>query len=206
MWPHKKKKGVTIPPGKSVEFGFATKWRSDKKEVVILTDDGPIVLNEKSELFIEVSADNIDPIKMQIVPDFKSRTLSLVEVIDLDAKQTVGRKGKISFEGASISEDSTMSVDEYLRRWDENIEKFDNRIRSIKKRKNIFLILLAVIIPYNIYAFVMSSSPWRYLNVFAVIIAIYSAYHIETACGSLQKEYDKYKELRKKAFSTVGNV
>ncbi len=59
MWPSKKKekneenKGITLAPGQSIEIGFATSWRRDKDEVIIMTGDGPIVLDGKNELFIE---------------------------------------------------------------------------------------------------------------------------------------------------------
>ncbi len=82
----KKDKGIIIPAGGSIGLEFITSWRNDINEVTIMTDNGPIVLDGKNELYINVSADDANTIKLQVIPDFKNRVLNFVEVLDPNDK------------------------------------------------------------------------------------------------------------------------
>ena len=119
MWPSKKKekKGITLAPGESMEIGFAASWRRDKDEVAIMTDSGPIVLDGKNELFIEVTADNINPIRLQVVPDFNNKTINLVEVIDPSTKKKFSDKDgpKLIFAGRTITKERGMTMGDHLK-------------------------------------------------------------------------------------------
>jgi hypothetical protein len=99
-----------------------------------------------------------------------------------------------------------LPLGEYLKRWDENIEKFGNDIGSLKKRRNIVAILNVALILYNTYEFFASNSPWRYLNGLAALLLAYLIYYLQSRYKSLQRSYDNYKELRKQAFSPVENI
>lgn len=203
MWSSKKKKGITPSPGRSIEIEFTTTWRHG--EVVIMTDKGrPITLNEKSEFFIELSADNINPIKIQIIPDFKNRVLNCIEIIDPNVQLTDENKGSIKFVGINISKKKPISLGEYLKKWDENLEEFGKNIKIYKKRKYIYTILLIVLIFLNTYLFINESRQYlRYFNIFTIIISICTLYYLWKTNRELLKEYEEYKELREKSFGIV---
>ena len=150
MWPSKKKekKGIKLAPGESMEIGFATSWRRDKDEVIIMTDSGPIVLDGKNELFIEVTANNIDPIRLQVVPDFKNKTINFVEVIDPNTKKKFPDRDspRLTFAGSTIIKEKDMTISDYLKNWDKNMEEFEKLVKRSKLIRNIF-------VPANIILF-----------------------------------------------------
>jgi len=204
MPPSKKRKGVTLPPGKSIEIGFTTAWRNDKDEVEIITDDGKIVLDGKNELILEVSASNADPIKLKIVPDFKKRVLNFIEVIDVDAKQTTDEnKAKLAFVGISTPKDNTVPIGQYLKTWDENIEKFGKQIKDRRKSTTILVILNIILILFNLYMFIVGSWPTRYISLIPIIISGSLTYYLLDKHRKLIKEYEEYKDLRHEAFEIV---
>lgn len=201
MWPFKKNKDITIPQGKSLEIGFGIEWIRGKEEVVIITDKEKFVLNGKNELFLEITSSNAGSIKVQIVPDFKKKVINIVEILDLNATQAEWKnKGKILLTGVNRSKDGVMSIDESLKMWDENIEIFGKKIERSKERRNIFLIFGSVAAAGNAYLFTINNSPERYLNIIATIIIVYASFHLWNSIRGLCREYEKYKELRLKAF------
>lgn len=207
MWPYKKDKGISIPPGKSVEIGFGVEWKRGKDEVVIISDKERFVLNGKNELFLEVTCDNADPVKVQIVPDFKKRVINVVEVINISDKQTSDKnKGKISFVGMDTSKDTNISIGELLKRWDESIEMFDKRIRGYKRRRNVFMTFAVVIAAGNMYLFTINDSPMKYLNIAAVTILAYASFRLWKSYKELIILYEEYKKDRSQVFETVKNT
>jgi hypothetical protein len=222
MWPSKKDKGITIPPGKSVEINFGVEWRKDKEEVVIITDSDKFVLDGKNELFLEVTSSNADSVKVQIVPDFKKRTINVVEVIDINDNRTTGKnKGKISLMGIgqsidisgdmpgnvlrTASNNDIFSIDKYLEAHDENIESFGKRISGYKIRRNIFMIFGALVAVGNVYLFNINTYPIRYINIAAIVIIIYSSARLWYSYKDLYATYEQYKEQRSKMFEIVKN-
>jgi hypothetical protein len=222
MWPSKKDKWVTIPPGKSVEINFGVEWRKDKEEVVIITDNNKFVLDGKNELFLEVTSSNADSVKIQIVPDFKKRTINVIEVIDINASQTTGEnKGKISLVGIgpsvdmsrdvsrnvsrNVSNNNTFSIDKYLEAHDENIESFGKRISGYKARRNIFMIFGALVVTGNVYLFNINTYPMRYINIAAIAIITYASVRLWYSYKDLYTTYEKYREQRSKMFEIVKN-
>jgi hypothetical protein len=222
MWPSKKDKWVTIPPGKSVEINFGVEWRKDKEEVVIITDNNKFVLDGKNELFLEVTSSNADSVKIQIVPDFKKRTINVIEVIDINASQTTGEnKGKISLVGIgpsvdmsrdvsrnvsrNVSNNNTFSIDKYLEAHDENIESFGKRISGYKVRRNIFMIFGALVVTGNVYLFNINTYPMRYINIAAIAIITYASVRLWYSYKDLYTTYEKYREQRSKMFEIVKN-
>lgn len=204
MPPSKKRKGVTIPPGKSIEIGFTTKWRRDKDEVVIITDDGEIVLDGKNELILEVCASNADPIKVKIVPDFKKRTLNFVEVIDVNDKQTTDEnKAKLSFVGIGTQKDETIPIDQYLKIYDENIKKFGKQIKDRRRSTITIVILNTVLVFFNLYLFITGNGLLRYISLIPVIISGSFIYYLWSQHRKLCKEYEEYKNLRLQVFEVV---
>lgn len=206
MWPSKKDKGITLPPGKSIEIGFGVEWRKGKDEVVIITDSERFVLDGKNALFLEVTSSNADSIRVQIVPDFKKRVINAVEVINADAKPVTGEdKAKISFAGVSTSKDDSLSIGELLQRWDENIEEFGKRIHGYKRRRNAFMIFATVVAIGNVYLFTINNGPTKYLNIVAVAILIYVSFRLWNSYKGLDRVYEKYKEQRSQAFEIAKN-
>lgn len=204
MWPSKKDRGIAIPPGGSIEIGFGVEWKRDKNEVVIITDKEKFVLNGKNELFLEVTSDNANPVRVQIVPDFRKRVINIVEVLDANTKQkTDGKKGKISLVGIGESKVDPISIDEHLKKWDEKIDMFGKRIKMYKMRKNKFMIFAAIVAISNIYLFAISNGPTKYINVVAVAIIVYASLRLHNAYRDLHKSYEEYKEQRSKAFEVA---
>lgn len=204
MWSFKKKKGATLPPGGSIEIEFATAWRPDKREVVVMTERGPITLNEKSEFFIELTGDNIEPLRIRVTPDFKNRKLDFVEIIDPNIKsKDIENKGRVTFTGANMSKDMPISIDKYLKRWDENIEKTGNTIKKYERRKYIFTALGIIMILFSTYALIIGNGSLRYINLLAITITGYTIYRLWGLNRKLCKDYDEYKKLREESFGVV---
>ena len=131
MWPPgKKKKEGSFSDIKSMEVEFVATWRRDRKEVEIMTNGGTFVLNEKTEFYIEIGNENFNPIKVQIVPDFKTRKLNFIEVLDPNAKIDKS-KGIITFSGNKNKE---KSIGKSLEELDEEIKK-RKRVESFDVRK-----------------------------------------------------------------------
>jgi hypothetical protein len=203
MWPSKKDEDIKIPPGRTLEIGFGVEWIRGKNEVVITTEKERFVLDGKNELFLEITSSNADSIKVQIVPDFKKRIINVVEIIDANA--TCTNRGKISFAGVHKSKDDTISIDKFLKAWDENIETFGKRIHQCKIRRNIFIILGAIIAIGNAYLFTINNSPMRYINAFAVAVIVYILFRLLKSYRDLFRVYDDYKKQRSQAFEVVKN-
>lgn len=204
MWPYRKDKGIAIRPGESIEIGFGIEWVKGKEEVIITTDNGKFVLNEKTELFLEVMSNNADSIKVQLIPDFKNRKIDVVEVLDIDSKQKPSKgKGRISLVGSDMSKEDNINVDKCMEAWDKNIEILDKRMHRYKVRRNIFLIFGAVIIAGNAYLLTVNSYPMRYFNVASIVIGICLSYRLWNSYKELFTKYIEYKEKRSKAFDTI---
>ena len=207
MWPSKKKekKGIKLAPGESMEIGFATSWRRDKDEVIIMTDSGPIVLDGKNELFIEVTANNIDPIRLQVVPDFKNKTINFVEVIDPNTKKKFPDRDspRLTFAGSTIIKEKDMTISDYLKNWDKNMEEFEKLVKRSKLIRNIFVPANIILFFWYSYAFMINSNMFRYINLLVAIVCLYMIYHISNSHKKLYKDYLQYKDLREKSFGVV---
>lgn len=201
MWPfkNKEKKITKLSPGEDMKIGFTTLWRRDKDEVTITTDSGPIVLDGKNELFIIVTAENIDPIKIQMVPDFKNKTISLVEVIDLNVKKKFPDKD--GFAGSVINERGI-----YLKNWDQNMEKFEKLIKRSKRIRDIFVPINIILFFWNSYVFVTNNDNTRYLSLFGAILSLCLIYYALNSHRKLYKDYIQYKEYKDNMFGIVKNI
>ena len=208
MWPSKKKdkKEITLAPGECMEIGFATSWRRDKDEVVIMTDNGPIVLDGNNELFIEIAAENIDPIKVQVIPDFKNKTINLVEVIDPSAKKKfLDKEGpRLTFAG-SIVKERGMTLGDYLKNWDQNMEKYEKLVKRSKQTRNIFVPANIILCVWNFYNFITKTDGMRYFNLFAAVLSGFMIFYVWNSHRKFHDEYKQYKELRDKSFEVVKN-
>lgn len=206
MWPSKKKekKGIALAPGESMEIGFAASWRKDKDEVVIMTDNGPIVLDGKNELFIEIAADNIDPIRLQVVPDFKNKTINFVEVIDPNVKKKFPDNDglKLAFAGGIVKERG-MDLSDYLKNWDQNMERFEKLVKRSKRVRNIFVPANIILFFWHSYAFMTTNNNFRYINLSLAILSLYMIYYISNSHKKLYKDYLQYKDVREKSFGVV---
>lgn len=203
MWkPFKKKKGAEIPPGRGIEFEFATSWRRDKNEVAIITDKGPVILDENSEFFMEISGDSIDSLKIQIVPDFKKRVLNFIEVIDPNAKPGKN-KGKISLVSDTMLNDANVQIGKYLNEWDKNIETYSEIIKKYNRRKNILLMIGIIVIFIDMYLFYINGGIARYISGIVILILIYTSINLEKSYRRMLKSHETYKEMRSKVFEVV---
>lgn len=207
MWPYRKKekKGIKLAPGESMEIGFAASWRKDKDEVMIMTDAGLVVLDGKNELFIEVGGDNIDPVKVQLVPDFKKKTINLVEIIDPNAEKKFSDKDgpRLKFAGSTIIKKRSTTLSDYLNDWDRQMERFEKLTKRSKMLRNIFIPINIVTCIFNFSSFIVNSNIFRYINLAIAILCVYLVYYIWNKHKKLYKEYLKYKDLREKSFGVV---
>jgi len=207
MWPFKKKqkKGITLAPGESMEIGFATLWRKDKNEVEIMTNDGPIVLDGKNELFIEIAADNIDPIKIQVIPDFKNKTINFVEVIDPNVKKKFPDKDgpRLTFAGSTVIKEKCMTISDRLKNWDQNMERYEKLVNRSKKVRNIFIPIGIILFFWHSYLFIINSDMFRYINLTISILLPYMIYRIWNSHKKLYEDYLQQKDLREKSFGIV---
>ncbi len=203
MWP-KKKKGIRLTPGESMEINFLTSWRRDKEEVFIITEKGQIILDRNSELFIEVTADNIDPVKMQVIPDFKKRVLNLVEIIDPNEKKKFKNQTgpKLSFSGSMLKERS-INFDDYLKQRDNNIKTLEKMVNRSKWIRNIFIPLNILLFFWNFYLFLTNSNNSRYINLGVIIFIVCMIYYIYNSHKKLYEHHKKYKETREQTFGLV---
>lgn len=204
MWPFNKKKGIKIAPGESMAMEFLTQWRNDKKEVVIMTKEGPILLNEKSELFISLQADNMDPVKIQVVPDFKNKMLKFVEIIDPNAPKKFTDANSPKFVIArGMASERRLTLSDILKDWDNDIEKFEKNVKNYRRIRNIFMPLNTLLAFYNIYLFVTSTNTARYINLIVGIFSIFVVIFLWITDKKYHDELKEYKEMRENAFGIV---
>ncbi len=207
MWPSKKreKKGIKLAPGESMEIGFTTSWRRDKDEVIIMTDNGPIVLDGKSELFVEISADKIDPIRLQVVPDFKNKTINFVEIIDPnDKKKLIDEDGpRLKFAGSTIIKERGITLGDHLKSWDQNMEQFEKIINRSKKTRNISIPIGIILFSWHSYSFITGNTTFRYINLMVAILVLYVIYYLWSSHKRLYNDYLQYKDFREKTFGVV---
>ena len=207
MWPFKKKEKneIRLAPGERMEIGFAVSWRRDKDEVVIVTDDGPIVLDGKNELFIEVTADNFDPIKLQVVPDFNNKTINFVEVIDPNTKKEIPNKDgpRLAFAGSTIIKERGISFGDYLKNWDKNIQQFEKLVKRSRRMRNIFVPVYIILFFWHSYIFMTNSSMFRYINLFVIIMSVCMIYYLINSHKKLYRDYKQHKDVREKSFGVV---
>lgn len=85
---------VDIPPGESREIGFGIEWSSDKKEVKLFfgeEDNDTLVLNEetakKGKLILTINGKNVDPVRIELIPDFDKHEIYTREILDVDEKK-----------------------------------------------------------------------------------------------------------------------
>ena len=206
MWQFKKKKGITLAPGESMAMEVLTQWRSDKNEVVIMTKEGPILLGENNELFISVKADNMDPVKLQVVPDFKNKVLNFVEIIDPNApKKFTGENSPKFAITRCVPKERRLTISDYLKEWDNDIEKFGKGAKSFRRIRNILgpiNILLAIL---NLYLFTTITNTERYINLVVGLFAICVVYFLWNTDKKYHDDLKEFKEMRENAFGIVKN-
>lgn len=206
MWPSNKKerKEIKLSPGESMEIGFATSWRIDKDEVVIITDSGQIVLDGKNELFIEVTAENIDPVKLQLIPDFKNKTINLIEIIDPNIPNIKKKFDgpRLKFAGSIIKE-RTLTISDYLKNWDQDIEHYGKLVNRSKKVRNILIPVYIILFFWNSYIFITTINIFRYASLSIAIACLYMPYYTWNSHKKFYEAYLEYKDLREKTFGVV---
>jgi hypothetical protein len=207
MWSFKKKekKGIKLAAGKSMEIGFAASWSRDKDEVLIMTDAGPVILDGKNELFIEIGAENIDPIKLQVVPDFKKRVINLVEVIDPNSKRKFpDREGpRLTFAGSTIIKERSLTIGDYLKDLDRDVKRLEKITNRSKIIRNIVIPLNVVLFFMNSYLFITNRDIFRYINLFVAIMCICVIYYLWISHKKVYNLYLEYQDLNKKSFEIV---
>lgn len=200
MWSFgKKKKEDTISGTKSLELEFVTSWRRDRKEVEIMTNKGPFILNEKTELFLEIGTDNFNPIKVQIVPDFKTRKLNFIEVLDPN-KKIDKNKGIITFSGYRKSDES---IGTKIAEIEEDMKRVEKEYKRFNRRKLLILSFSIFVILLNIVLFLINTYPGRYLNMIAIVICLYSIYCFHKVNKNVDNRYKEIKTLKNEMFGTV---
>lgn len=202
MWSSGKKKKEVTSVMKSMELEFVATWRRDRKEVEIMTDGGPFVLNEKTEFYIEVSNEHLNPIKIQIVPDFRTRKLDFIEVLDPNAKIDKN-KGIIMFSGNKNKDES---LGKRLEEIDEDMKIVDRELRTFKRRNLILLSFSILVILLNIALFIIGTFPGRYLNIIAIAICIYSIYRFRNLSREIYRRYDEIKMAKDEMFGIVKDI
>jgi len=202
MWPSGKKIKEVTSVMKSMELEFVATWRRDRKEVEIMTNGVPFVLNEKTEFYIEISNEYLNPIKVQIVPDFKTRKLNFIEVLDPNAKIDKN-KGIIMFSG---NKDKDESIGKRLEEIDEDMKRVDRELKTFKKRKLILLSFSIFVILINGALFMINTYPGRYLNMIAIAICTYSIYRFHKFSKDIDKRYYEIKVAKDEMFGTVKDI
>lgn len=197
MWPFKQDKGVTISPGESAMFNINAMWSTDKSEVAIMTDKGPIVINEKSKCFLEITSKNTNPIKIQIIPDFNSRELNFIEVLDPNAKVDKN-KPTIIFSGIEYRQNHN-TTENQIEYYNKYIEENDKKLIRYKRNRDIITIISVTAVFLNIYIFIISN---KIVNLLLSIVVIYTIYRL---WSSYKKVCVNYLELRKSIKDIIDN-
>lgn len=200
MWPFDKKEETYIPPidfnplyDKGLEIEFTTIWRQEKKEVEIFTERGIIVLNENSEFFVEISRKNFNPIKIQIVPDFNTRRLNFLEVLDPNLKIDEN-KGMISF-SSSVKH---LDIDTMLpiKNVDREFSIIEDKIKRYKKLNKIFIFVGTISILSNVYLSFVMSGTYRYVSLLIILCSIYLIYMTIEKNRKMMNNYNEVKTIR----------
>lgn len=198
----KKDKGITIPPGGCIGLEFITSWRNDIDEVTIMTNDGPITLDGKNELFIRVSADNANTIKLKVIPDFKKRILTFIEILDPNEK--VKDKKAIAFGGMQLVNEKKISPVQQLEYIDKDLEKLGKSVKRFKIYRNLIFITGGMAIVANLYSFLTlpNTDIFKYVYLIFVFIMAYIIYYYWKSYKKISKEYKEF-QVREKIFGIV---
>lgn len=216
MWPFKNKienkeddikentgsiKRFKLAPGESADIGLYVSWRADKDEALIITEDGQIIVDKNTEIFVEIDGDNIGTTKFQIVPDFKNRTMNIVEVINFDDKKKFTDKCVQIFGHSRITNEGHMSFSDYIKSLDQDVKGLEKMERNARRLRNILT-------PVNVIAFIMNSYNLMtgdniYINIFAMIISICVGYFMWYSHKRVHSEYIKHKEYKDNIFGIV---
>lgn len=99
---------VDIPSGESREIGFGAEWNIYKREVKLFFGEGDkdiLVLNEetakKGNIVLTIKGKNVDPIFIELIPDFDKQEIYTREILDVNEKKKFTGKddAKLSFGG-----------------------------------------------------------------------------------------------------------
>lgn len=98
---------VDIPPGGSRDITFGVDWIKGKREVHLIfgdNEDEMIILNEeiikkRGCPVLTVSADNTNPIRAEIVPDFDKNEINIIEISNENTKEGNTENTKLMFGG-----------------------------------------------------------------------------------------------------------
>lgn len=199
MWPFKKKKGINLAPGEGMKFALHAAWRRGKDEVAIMTEKGPILLNDKSECIVEIRGDNIEPIKFQLVPDFRNKVINLVEIIDPNVKYD--EKRRLVLTGMEMREINIL--DEIMKQDELKANRYKKDIEKRKLFRNIVTVAGLILFTLDMYIFATEQETIRYINLMIVIPLIYSIYLIWKSYDELIDTYKRYEDSRQKTFGLV---
>lgn len=190
---------------------FTTAWRNDKKEVTVMTDSGQFVLDEKTQFFINIDADNFNPIKIQLVPDFDKKILNFIEVLD-PSIEIDKNKGVIKFSSSTrplsneILIDKYKSIDMCLIELDKDIEKIGNDLKNYEKTRCIFISFYIILALISAATFIMGTSPIRYINIIIIIACGYRIYQIWRNSKKIYEKYDDIKKTKDNIFCIAKEI
>lgn len=166
-------KKFNLAPGQSAIFGFHVLWAKGKDEVTLSIGNDKVILTGKEDFRLVVSADNIDPLVVRIVPDFRNRKLDLIEVIDANNK-TANKGQKIVLQ--------RFEDDIYGLRGKEiiDIERFTNYEKEVKKfkKRQLLLIMFEIIISGVLYIIWNMFHNWIHLLllIINVMMLVFNSY------------------------------
>ncbi len=202
MWPFKSgdKRDIIFNPRESIELNFLTAWRIKKNEVMIITDKGQMVLDQHSELIIQLQRNNIDPIKLKVVPDFKNKVLNFVEIIDPNEKR---KPNDPSIFSGSIINERKMNFEDYLEISGKYQKKIEKILIRFKWTRNIIIPINLLLALWNFYSFFISADKTRYINLIVGIFQLFCAYYFWNRYNKYHKDFEEYKEVKEKIFGIV---
>lgn len=204
MWPFKKNRGISICPGENVGLEIRASWKNDKDEVMIMTEKGPVTLDGTSECFIDIKSSNANPVKIQIIPDFKKRELNFVEVLDPSIKAD-DKSPRLIFTG--VTERRAYSpIDDIIERLDNDMTEFEMYMKRYRFIKNIIVAVAIIMIAFNIYLFIVRDDTGRYINLFSVIILSLVTYYMLNSYKRMYKNYQELKRCKDKIFETIEEI
>jgi hypothetical protein len=139
---------------------------------------------------------------VQIVPDFKTRKLDFIEVIDPNVKIDKN-KGTIMFSGYKKADES---IGTSLAKIDEDMKRVEKELKRYKRRKLILLSFSIFVILFNAVLFIINTYPGRYLNIIVIAICVYSIYRLHKFSKDMDKRYEEIKTLKDEMFGLVKDI
>ncbi len=186
---YKKTKIDASSNGRNVEFKFPIEWNLARREAIVTIGNDDVILHEGDVLSVIITSEEINPINIEITPNFDAMRLDAVEIIDpchvVDTNKEV-----LSFMGTDyivcekVSNPKRESIVDNMKNFDDtlnrDVDMLNRYICIYKKSRYMYMILYWTLFLFFMYMAMITDFPWRYvyiaLALILMVVTMYATY------------------------------